>query len=225
MLRDGGHSRRSLRTLGCGAAASVRGQPLAASRRAPGEPAAILPPDGHGESGIDRCCLRGRRGKDDVDMDRSPRPDEEACTALAPCLRGRHPLSRERPICRQVIVSARLSRASAAPRKGVAWPMWSWWAPSGETRGRARSSIGCPSRPISSCVSRAAITPATLSLSTASPTSSRCCPPAWCAAASSRSSATASCSTRMRSSKKSDGSPNKASRSRRKACVLPRTQP
>ena len=47
------------------------------------------------------------------------------------------------------------------------WRM-SWWsAPSGATKARARSSIGCRSAPTSSCASRAAITPATRWWSTA----------------------------------------------------------
>ena len=45
--------------------------------------------------------------------------------------------------------------------------MWWWSARSGATKARARSSIGCPSRPTSSCASRAATTPAIRSSSTA----------------------------------------------------------
>ena len=41
-----------------------------------------------------------------------------------------------------------------------AWQMLSWSAPSGGTKARARSSIGCPNRPTSSSASRAAIMPA-----------------------------------------------------------------
>ena len=74
------------------------------------------------------------------------------------------------------------------------WPMLSSSAPSGVTKGRARSSTGCRSRPISSCASRAATMPAIRSSSTARPTSWRCCRPACCGPRSLPSSATAWCS-------------------------------
>ena len=66
--------------------------------------------------------------------------------------------------------------------------------------------------------------PATRSSSAAPPTSSRSCPPASCGRASCRSSATASCSIRMRSSPRSSGSPSRASRSRATICASPRTR-
>ena len=85
----------------------------------------------------------------------------------------------------------------------AAWRM-SWWsAPSGATKAKARSSTGCPNRPTSSSASRAATTPATRWSSMARPTSSHCCRPAWCAAASCRSSAMAWWSIRTRCSTKS----------------------
>jgi Adenylosuccinate synthase len=46
--------------------------------------------------------------------------------------------------------------------------------------GKGRSSIGCRNRPTSSSASRAVITPAIRSSSTAIPTSCRCCRPACC---------------------------------------------
>ena len=99
-----------------------------------------------------------------------------SAAARSPCLARRHPLSEMRP--------HRLARGRGAlPVRGkvFAWRMWWWSARNGATRARARSSIGCPSRPTSSFAFRADTTPATRSSSTASPTSSRCCPPASCA--------------------------------------------
>src|SRR4051812_4678727 len=94
--------------------------------------------------------------------------------------------------------AARSSRRRIKLRfKGSRWRMWWWSAPSGATRARAKSSIGCPNRPTWWCAFRAATTPATRLWSEASPTSSRCSPPGWCAT-SSPSSAMAWCSTRAR---------------------------
>src|SRR5438034_7835423 len=62
----------------------------------------------------------------------------------APCLARRHHLIPWGPELRQTSVI----RGDFGPgRKGSAWPMWSWSAPSGATRARERSSIGSPSRP------------------------------------------------------------------------------
>ena len=88
-------------------------------------------------------------------------------------------------------------------------------APNGAMRARARSSTGCRSAPISWCAFRAATMPVIRWWSTASPISSRCFPRAWCARASSRSSATASWSIPGRSPTRSPRSRNSASPSRR----------
>src|SRR3984893_5809850 len=57
--------------------------------------------------------------------------------------------------------------------------MWSWLVPSGGTRGRAKSSTGCPSKPASWSASRVDIMQGTRWSSTASPTRCPCCRRAW----------------------------------------------
>ena len=97
----------------------------------------------------------------------APRPGPDpypAATLLARPDRVVH-AGNEPPV--QPIVAGAGALFSCRGRIERRWRMLSWSAPSGATKARARSSIGCRIRPTSSCASRAATTPAIRSSSTA----------------------------------------------------------